>query len=67
MISLPKPNLTVEGSAFSNNAIDDIANGKLEFTMTTNGHTNDMAYFAWVTTTKDINNCIVTINEEITD
>lgn len=57
--------LTVEGTAFSNNAIDDIANGKLEFTLTTNGHTKDMAYFAWVTTTKDINNCIVTINEEI--
>ena len=57
--------LTAEGTAFSNNAIDDIANGKLEFTLTTNGHTKDMAYFAWVTTTKDINNCIVTINEEI--
>lgn len=57
--------LTVEGTAFSNNAIDDIANGKLEFTLTINGHTKDMAYFAWVTTTKDINNCIVTINEEI--
>ena len=26
-----------------------------------------MAYFAWVTTTKDISNCIVTTNEEITD
>lgn len=57
--------LTAEGSVFSNNVIDDIANGKLEFTMTTNDHTKDMAYFAWVTTTKDINNCIVTINEEI--
>lgn len=57
--------LTVEGTAFTNNAIDDIANGKLEFTLNKTNNTKDMAYFAWVTTTKDINNCIVTINEEI--
>ena len=54
-----------EGGGFSDNPVDDRANGKLEFTLKTGGHTKDMAYFAWVTTTKDINNCIVTINEEI--
>ena len=53
------------GGGFSEDPVDDIANGKLEFTMKTGSHTKDMAYFAWVTTTKDINNCIVTINEEI--
>lgn len=57
--------LTVEGTAFTNNAVDDIANGKLEFTLNATNPSKDMAYFAWVTTTKDINNCIVTINEEI--
>ena len=54
-----------EGGGFSDNPVDDIANGKLEFTLKAGGSTKDMAYFAWVTTTKDINNCIVTINEEI--
>lgn len=57
--------LTAEGTAFTNNAINDIANGKLEFTLNATNNAKDMAYFAWVTTTKDINNCIVTINEEI--
>lgn len=57
--------LTVEGTAFTDNAVNDIVNGKLEFTLKASDHTKDMAYFAWVTTTKDINNCIVTINEEI--
>lgn len=53
------------GGNFADNAVDDIANGKLEFTLKLNAQTKDMAYFAWVTTTKDINNCTVTINEEI--
>lgn len=57
--------ITIENSAFASDVIDDVANGKLEFTVNASGHTKDMAYFAWVTTTKDINNCIVTINEEI--
>lgn len=57
--------LTAEKTAFTNNAINDIANGKLEFTLNATSSTKDMAYFAWVSTTKDINNCIVTINEEI--
>lgn len=57
--------LTAEGTAFTNNAINDIANGKLEFTLNATNNTKDMAYFAWVSTTEDINNCIVTINEEI--
>lgn len=57
--------LTAEKTAFTNNAINDIANGKLEFTLNATSGTKDMAYFAWVSTTKDINNCIVTINEEI--
>ena len=54
-----------EGSAFADNVVNDIANGKFEFTLKASGSAKDMAYFAWVTTTKDINNCIVTINEEI--
>lgn len=53
------------GGGFTEDPVDDIANGKLEFTLKTGGYTKDMAYFAWVTTTKDINNCIATINEEI--
>lgn len=53
------------GGVFADNAVDDIANGKLEFTVKLNNQTKDMAYFAWVTTTTDINNCTVTINEEI--
>ena len=54
-----------DGSPFADNVVNDIANGKFEFTLKAGGSTKDMAYFAWVTTTKDINNCIVTINEEI--
>ena len=59
--------LTQENSVFASDVVDDIANGKLEFTFKSSGSSKDMAYFAWVTTTKDISNCIVTINEEITD
>lgn len=55
----------ISNSNFASDIVDDIANGKLEFTLNLGGHTKDMAYFAWVTTTKDISNCIVTINEEI--
>lgn len=45
----------------------DIGNGKLDFQLKLNAITKNVAYIAFCTTTKDINNVIIAVNEEIPD
>lgn len=45
----------------------DPGRGSLRFVLRLNGITKDMAYIAFCTTTKDINNVIIAVNESIDD
>lgn len=58
-------NLTTN-AIFATVITNDIANGILDFSFNNNSSTKDMTYFAFCTTTSNIDDIIITINEEIT-
>nr|DAQ83833.1 MAG TPA: tyrosine phosphatase family protein [Caudoviricetes sp.] len=63
--NIPLKQLTTNAT-FATVITNDVANGKLDFSFKNMGSTTDMAYFAFSTTTSNINDIIITINEEIT-
>lgn len=63
--NIPLKNLTTN-AIFATIITNNIANGVLDFSFKSNVSTNNMAYFAFCTTTSSIDDIIITINEEIT-
>lgn len=58
-------NLTKSGSIYANIITADLENGILDFTIKETIYTTDMSYLTIVLAETDINNVIVTVNEEI--